>query len=154
MLKYGVTHRLSTAYHPQTSGQVEVSNRGLKRILERTVGKSCSWSVLITDQKKGSGRMGTTAEDVPPFFSKLFKKGRVVVFAAGTGNPYLTVDVAIAIRCAESTVKQITQTYAATNTLSFSRLHLVELAGCTLTREQPRIRSKLRNMHPCQLGYL
>ncbi|GKC97561.1 reverse transcriptase domain-containing protein [Tanacetum coccineum] len=23
MLKYGVTHRLSTAYHPQTSGQVE-----------------------------------------------------------------------------------------------------------------------------------
>ncbi|GKB95428.1 reverse transcriptase domain-containing protein [Tanacetum coccineum] len=25
MLKYGVTHRLSTAYHPQTSGQVEIS---------------------------------------------------------------------------------------------------------------------------------
>nr|GEU82124.1 reverse transcriptase domain-containing protein [Tanacetum cinerariifolium] len=38
MLKYGVTYRLATAYHPQTSGQVEVSNRGLKRILERTVG--------------------------------------------------------------------------------------------------------------------
>nr|GEX40779.1 reverse transcriptase domain-containing protein [Tanacetum cinerariifolium] len=38
MLKYGITHRLSTAYHPQTSGQVEVTNRGLKRILERTVG--------------------------------------------------------------------------------------------------------------------
>nr|GFA99829.1 reverse transcriptase domain-containing protein [Tanacetum cinerariifolium] len=35
MIKYGVTHRLATAYHPQTSGQVEVSNRGLKRILER-----------------------------------------------------------------------------------------------------------------------
>nr|GEW15305.1 reverse transcriptase domain-containing protein [Tanacetum cinerariifolium] len=30
MSKYGVTHRLSTAYHPQTSGQVEVTNRGLK----------------------------------------------------------------------------------------------------------------------------
>ncbi|GJS65110.1 reverse transcriptase domain-containing protein [Tanacetum coccineum] len=29
MSKYGVTHRLATAYHPQTSGQVEVSNRGL-----------------------------------------------------------------------------------------------------------------------------
>nr|GEW27735.1 reverse transcriptase domain-containing protein [Tanacetum cinerariifolium] len=34
MSKYGVTHRLSTAYHPQTSGQVEVTNRGLKRILK------------------------------------------------------------------------------------------------------------------------
>ncbi|GJX67904.1 reverse transcriptase domain-containing protein [Tanacetum coccineum] len=44
MLKYGVTHRLSTAYHPQTSRQVEVSNRGLKRILERTVGENrASW---------------------------------------------------------------------------------------------------------------
>ncbi|GJY92468.1 reverse transcriptase domain-containing protein [Tanacetum coccineum] len=39
LLKYGVTHRLSSAYHPQTSGQVEVSNRGLKCILERTVAK-------------------------------------------------------------------------------------------------------------------
>nr|GEY58046.1 reverse transcriptase domain-containing protein [Tanacetum cinerariifolium] len=37
MLKYGITHRLSIAYHPQTSGQVEVSNRGLERILERTI---------------------------------------------------------------------------------------------------------------------
>nr|GEU69847.1 reverse transcriptase domain-containing protein [Tanacetum cinerariifolium] len=40
MLKYGVTHRLSTVYHPQTSGQVEVSNRGLKHILERTIEKT------------------------------------------------------------------------------------------------------------------
>nr|GEW51562.1 hypothetical protein [Tanacetum cinerariifolium] len=40
MSKYGVTHRLAIAYHPQTSGQVEVSNRGLKRILERMVGEN------------------------------------------------------------------------------------------------------------------
>nr|GEU97307.1 reverse transcriptase domain-containing protein [Tanacetum cinerariifolium] len=40
MIKYGVTHRLATAYHPQTSGQVEVSNCGLKRILEMTVGEN------------------------------------------------------------------------------------------------------------------
>nr|GEU30114.1 hypothetical protein [Tanacetum cinerariifolium] len=33
MLKYGVMHRLATVYHPQTCGQVEVSNRGLKRFL-------------------------------------------------------------------------------------------------------------------------
>nr|GEY13047.1 hypothetical protein [Tanacetum cinerariifolium] len=50
MLKYGVTHRLATAYHPQTSRQVEVSNRCLKRILERTVGKNrASWSDKLDD---------------------------------------------------------------------------------------------------------
>nr|GFB03860.1 reverse transcriptase domain-containing protein [Tanacetum cinerariifolium] len=50
MLKYGVTHRLSTAYHPQTSGQVEVSNRGLKRILEKTIGENrASWSDKLDD---------------------------------------------------------------------------------------------------------
>ncbi|GJZ78196.1 reverse transcriptase domain-containing protein [Tanacetum coccineum] len=50
MVKYGVTHRLSTAYHPQTSGQVEVSNRCLKRILEMTVGEHrASWSDKLDD---------------------------------------------------------------------------------------------------------
>nr|GEU69182.1 reverse transcriptase domain-containing protein [Tanacetum cinerariifolium] len=50
MTKYGVTHRLATAYHPQTSGQVEVSNRGLKRILDRTVGENrASWSDKLDD---------------------------------------------------------------------------------------------------------
>nr|GEV97527.1 reverse transcriptase domain-containing protein [Tanacetum cinerariifolium] len=50
MIKYRVTHRLATAYHPRTSGQVEVSNRGLKRILERTVGENrASWSDKLDD---------------------------------------------------------------------------------------------------------
>ncbi|GKD28291.1 reverse transcriptase domain-containing protein [Tanacetum coccineum] len=50
MSKYGVTHRLVTAYHPQTSGQVKLSNRGLKRILERTVGENrASWSDRLDD---------------------------------------------------------------------------------------------------------
>nr|GEX57261.1 reverse transcriptase domain-containing protein [Tanacetum cinerariifolium] len=50
MCKYRVTHRLSTAYHPQTSGQVEVSNCGLKIILERTIGQNrASWSDKLDD---------------------------------------------------------------------------------------------------------
>nr|GEV32930.1 reverse transcriptase domain-containing protein [Tanacetum cinerariifolium] len=50
MLKYGVTHCLATLYHPQTSGQVDVSNRGLKIILERTVGENhASWSDKLDD---------------------------------------------------------------------------------------------------------
>nr|GFB19276.1 reverse transcriptase domain-containing protein [Tanacetum cinerariifolium] len=50
MSKYGVTHRLSTAYHPQTSRQVEVTNRRLKRILERMVGENRAlWSDKLED---------------------------------------------------------------------------------------------------------
>nr|GEX64849.1 reverse transcriptase domain-containing protein [Tanacetum cinerariifolium] len=50
MLKFGVTHRLATSYHPQTSGHVEVSNRGLKRLLERTIGENrASWSDKLDD---------------------------------------------------------------------------------------------------------
>ncbi|CAL1359155.1 unnamed protein product [Linum trigynum] len=40
LAKYGVKHRIATPYHPQTSGQVEVSNRELKHILETTVNSS------------------------------------------------------------------------------------------------------------------
>ena len=36
LLKYGVRHRVATPYHPQTSGQVEISNREIKQILEKT----------------------------------------------------------------------------------------------------------------------
>nr|GEW47321.1 reverse transcriptase domain-containing protein [Tanacetum cinerariifolium] len=50
MSKYGVTHRLSIAYHPQTSAHVKVTNRGLKQILERTVGENHAlWSDKLED---------------------------------------------------------------------------------------------------------
>nr|GEV42925.1 reverse transcriptase domain-containing protein [Tanacetum cinerariifolium] len=50
MSKYGVTHRLAATYHPQTNGQVEVSNHGLKCILERTIGENrASWSEKLED---------------------------------------------------------------------------------------------------------
>src|ERR1051325_11724526 len=38
--KYGVRHNVATPYHPQTSGEVEVSNREIKQILEKTVATS------------------------------------------------------------------------------------------------------------------
>ncbi|XP_058008352.1 uncharacterized protein LOC131182918 [Hevea brasiliensis] len=48
--KYGVTHEVATPYNPQTSGQVEVSNRELKRILEKIVNHSMKdWSLRLDD---------------------------------------------------------------------------------------------------------
>ncbi|GJS42117.1 reverse transcriptase domain-containing protein [Tanacetum coccineum] len=46
-----VTVSSTALSNPQTSGQVEVSNRGLKRILERTVGENrdASWSDKLDD---------------------------------------------------------------------------------------------------------
>ncbi|XP_070667039.1 uncharacterized protein [Malus domestica] len=48
--KYNVNHKVSTPYHPQTNGQVEVSNREIKQILEKTVGPTRKdWSLRLDD---------------------------------------------------------------------------------------------------------
>ncbi|GJY64344.1 putative nucleotidyltransferase, ribonuclease H [Tanacetum coccineum] len=48
--KYEVTHKLSTAYHPQTNGQTDVTNRAIKHILERSVGYNPkNWSEKLND---------------------------------------------------------------------------------------------------------
>ncbi|GJS95458.1 reverse transcriptase domain-containing protein [Tanacetum coccineum] len=50
MKRYGVNHRFSTSYHPQTSGQVENTNRALKRILEKNVKDNPAiWSRKLDD---------------------------------------------------------------------------------------------------------
>ncbi len=50
MRKYGVTHKLSTAYHPQTNGQAEVSNKEVKSILEKVVNPNRKdWSARLND---------------------------------------------------------------------------------------------------------
>ncbi|CAL9018983.1 unnamed protein product, partial [Prunus brigantina] len=48
--KYGITHKVATPYHPQTSGQVEISNREIKHILEKTVNSTRKdWSMRLDD---------------------------------------------------------------------------------------------------------
>ncbi|XP_045797211.1 uncharacterized protein LOC123891391 [Trifolium pratense] len=48
--KYGVVHRVSTAYHPQTNGQAEISNREIKQILEKMVQPNRKdWSRRLED---------------------------------------------------------------------------------------------------------
>nr|GEW87000.1 putative nucleotidyltransferase, ribonuclease H [Tanacetum cinerariifolium] len=47
---YRVNHRIAIPYHPQTSGQVEVSNRKIKRILGKTVRNDRKdWSSRLDD---------------------------------------------------------------------------------------------------------
>ncbi|XP_057792692.1 uncharacterized protein LOC131009399 [Salvia miltiorrhiza] len=48
--KYGVKHRVTTAYHPQANGQTELANREIKQVLEKTVnGSRKDWSLLLDD---------------------------------------------------------------------------------------------------------
>ncbi|XP_015964894.1 uncharacterized protein LOC107488651 [Arachis duranensis] len=48
--RYGVLHKVATAYHPQTNGQAEVSNREIKRILEKVVNpQRKDWSFQLGD---------------------------------------------------------------------------------------------------------
>ncbi|KAL9360500.1 hypothetical protein Peur_048623 [Populus x canadensis] len=50
MRKYGVIHKVSTPYHPQTSGQAELANREIKNILEKTVNPNRKdWSLRLVD---------------------------------------------------------------------------------------------------------
>ncbi|KAI5324089.1 hypothetical protein L3X38_033162 [Prunus dulcis] len=50
MKKYNITHKVATPYHPQTSGQVEISNREIKNILMKTVSPTRKdWSLRLND---------------------------------------------------------------------------------------------------------
>ena len=47
---YGVTHKVSTPYHPQGNGQAELANREIKGILEKTVSRSRKdWASKLDD---------------------------------------------------------------------------------------------------------
>jgi len=45
-----VNHKVASPYHPQTDGQAKVSNRELKKILEKTVASTVKdWSTKLED---------------------------------------------------------------------------------------------------------
>ena len=48
--KYGVLHKISTSYHPQTNGQAEISNKDIKSIWEKMVCPDRkNWSSRLED---------------------------------------------------------------------------------------------------------
>jgi hypothetical protein len=50
MKEYGITHKIATPYHPQTSRQVELTNIEIKQILEKTVNPNRKdWSLRLND---------------------------------------------------------------------------------------------------------
>ena len=50
MSRYGIKHVMGLAYHPQSNGQEEISNKEIKKILEKAVNTSKKdWSVKLDD---------------------------------------------------------------------------------------------------------
>ena len=50
MNRYEIKHIMSLGYHPQTNGQAKISNKEIKKILEKTVSSSKrDWSLKLDD---------------------------------------------------------------------------------------------------------
>ena len=50
MSRYGIKHIMSLAYHPQTNGQAKISDREIKKIMEKTVSSNIrDWALKLDD---------------------------------------------------------------------------------------------------------
>lgn len=103
-----------------------LSYRMLATVMNAIFLQATMESIGIPTRVQTAFRMSEVAE---PYIRRRavrhLEKGRVVIFAAGTGNPFFTTDTAAALRCAESNIFCIRSLYLHFNALGYSHCSLV-----------------------------